>query len=72
MRLSLGASRFADRQVLNLPPDGAFEFSGLSRGVYVLSPAVGAYRTQDPEQPNEIFIDSDRDGLLLTLYPTAK
>jgi hypothetical protein len=72
MRINLSASRAPDRQSLLLPPDGAFEFKGLAKGVYVLSPAIKGYQAKDPEQPAEFLLDGDRKDFQITYYPTAK
>ncbi len=72
MRLSLFASRLPDRQFVVLPPDGKFEFRGLEKGVYVLSPAIRGYQPADPEQPQELLIDGNREGFGLTLHPAPK
>ncbi len=47
MRLSLFADRVPDRQTLILPPDGSFEFKGVGKGMYSLSPSVKGYQTAD-------------------------
>jgi hypothetical protein len=69
MRLSVFGSRLPDRQTLVLPPDGKFEFKGLAKGVYVLSPAIKGYRPLDPEQPQEFLMEGDRQDFNITLHP---
>lgn len=71
MRLSVFASRLPDRQTISLPPDGAFAFKGLAKGVYVISPAVKGYQPLDPEQPLELLLDGDTADYNLTLKPVA-
>ena len=72
MRLSLFAARLPDRQALILPPDGAFEFKGLAKGVYILNPTVKGYQPPDPEQPRELLIEGDRKDFHITLYPGTR
>lgn len=69
MRVSLFSDHIPDRQSLLLPPDGAFEFRGLAKGVYTLSPAVKGYQEQDPEQRRELVIEGDRKDVTVVLYP---
>ncbi len=71
MRLSIFADRVPDRQTVDLPPDGTYEFKGLGRGVYSLSPAVKGYRRDNPDQQVEIVIDGDRKAYNLTLIPSS-
>jgi len=68
MRISVFGDRIPDRQSLLLPPDGSFEFKGLAKGVYILSPAVKGYQQQG-EQQLELVVDGDRKDLNVTLYP---
>ncbi len=70
MRVSVFNDQIPDRQSLLLPPDGSFEFKGLAKGVYTLSPAVKGYQPQDPEHPSEMVIDGDRKDVTVTLYPS--
>jgi protocatechuate 3,4-dioxygenase beta subunit len=69
MRVSIGADRINDRQVVNLSPDGTFEFRGLAPGFYYLIPAVKDYQPRNPDQMIEVLIEGDRSGLSVTLYP---
>ena len=71
MRLSIFADRVPDRQTVDLPPDGTYEFKGLGRGVYSLSPAVKGYGRDNPDQQVEILIDGDRKNYNLTLFPSS-
>jgi hypothetical protein len=72
MRVNVFADRVNDRQTLTLPPDGAFEFKGLAKGVYSLGPAVKGYQPQDPERPTEFLIEGDRKDFNVTLHPAVK
>lgn len=69
MRVSVNADRVNDRQVMQLPPDGAFEFKGLAPDFYILSPAVKDYQMKEPNQMIEVLMEGDRSGLAVTLYP---
>lgn len=69
MRLGLSPDRSADRQVIVLPPDGAFEFKGVGRGVYTLSPAVKGYQALGAEYGIEFLVDGNRDNFNVTLHP---
>jgi hypothetical protein len=69
MRVSLSDDHFFDRQTVLLPPDGTFEFKGLSKGVYSLTPSIKGYQPRDPEEPNEILVDGQGNVLNITLYP---
>ena len=69
MRISLFRDHVPDRQSIVLPPDGAFTFTGVAKGVYTVSPAVKGYQQQDPEARIELLVDHDRKDLNVTLYP---
>ncbi|MBS1828025.1 MAG: carboxypeptidase regulatory-like domain-containing protein [Acidobacteria bacterium] len=69
MRVSIGSDRGVDRQVLVLPPDGAFEFKGLDKGVYALQPSVKGYRVRNSEFGVELLMQANRDNLVVTLDP---
>ena len=70
MRVSLFSDHIPDRQSFLLPPDVSFEFKGLAKGVYTLSPAVKSYQQQDLERQLELVIDGDRKDFNITLYPS--
>lgn len=70
MRVSVFNDRVQDRQSILLPPDGSYEFKGLAKGVYVLSPAVKGFQTQDPEHELEFVVDGDRQDFNVVLYPS--
>lgn len=70
MRVSLFSDHIPDRQSVLLPPDGSFEFKGLAKGVYTLSPAVKSYQQQDLERQLELVIEGDRRDFDVILYPS--
>jgi hypothetical protein len=70
MRVSVFSDRIQDRQSVLLPPDGSYEFKGLGKGVYVLSPAVKGFQIHDPEHPLEFVVDGDRKDFNVVLYPS--
>jgi hypothetical protein len=67
MRVSLSADQGSDRQVQVLPPDGKFEFKGLGRGVYNLTPAVKGYQVRGAEYGVEFLVEGDRDNFNVTM-----
>lgn len=69
MRISLYPDRGGDRQVQELPPDGVFEFKGVGKGVYSLSPAVKGYRARNAEYGIEFLVEGDRDNFNISLDP---
>jgi hypothetical protein len=69
MRINLFSDRVPDSQTLTLAPDGLFEFKGLGRGVYSLSPSVKGYEVQDT-QSTELLIEGDVSELAVFLQPT--
>jgi hypothetical protein len=69
MRVSVFADRLPDRQSVTLPPDGAFVFRGLAKGVYVLQATVKGYQPLDPEAPAEFLLEGDRKDFNVTLVP---
>ena len=68
MRLNLFADRVPDRQSQILPPDGNFEFKGIRKGVYSLSPSVKDYQTSDGD-PIEMLVEANVTTLVVTLRP---
>jgi len=72
MRVNLFLDRMPDSQTVMLGPDGKFEFRGLARGVYSISPAVKGYIPLDPEKPLEFLIDRDRADANITLKPGSR
>lgn len=70
-RISLFADRVPDRQTLILPPDGHFEFKGLARGVYDLSPSLKDYQHQDIRS-SELLIEGDVSDHNVVLEPETK
>ena len=68
MRLSLSPDRGADRQVVILPADGAFEFKGVGKGIYTLYPAVKGYQARDAEYGIEFLVEGSRDNFNVTLH----
>lgn len=69
MRLSLSPDSGGDRQVVMLPTDGAFEFKGVGKGVYTLSPAVKGYRARNADYGIEFLVEGDVDQFNITLHP---
>src|SRR5260370_32201357 len=49
MRVNLFSDRVPDNQTVMLAPDGLFEFKGLTRGVYTLSPSVKDHEPPDTQ-----------------------
>lgn len=72
IRVNLFLDRMPDSQTVMLGPDGEFEFRGLARGVYSVSPAVKGYIPLDPEKPLEFLIDRDRADANITLKPGSR
>ncbi|MBM3765594.1 MAG: carboxypeptidase regulatory-like domain-containing protein [Acidobacteria bacterium] len=72
IRVNLFLDRMPDSQTVMLGPDGEFEFRGLARGVYSVSPAVKGYIPLDPEKPLEFLIDHDRADANITLKPGSR
>src|SRR5260370_30308636 len=58
MRVNLFSDRVPDNQTVMLAPDGLFEFKGLTRGVYTLSPSVKGYEPRDA-QSLQLLIEGD-------------
>jgi hypothetical protein len=71
MRIILDADRVPDSQTLTLAPDGFFEFRGLARGVYALSPSVKGYDVSGA-QSMELLIEGDVSNLEVMLQPVAR
>jgi hypothetical protein len=69
MHMNLFSGRIPDSQTLVLPPDGKFEFHGLGRGVFALTPSVRGYEPGEGVSL-EILIDQDLSNLELPLQPT--
>ena len=69
MRLGLSPDSGGDRQVAMLPADGAFEFHGVGKGVYTLSPAVKGYRARNADYGIEFLVEGDVDQFNITLHP---
>ena len=70
MRVNLFSDRVPDSQTQKLTPDGHFEFKGLGRGVYSLSPSVKGYEVQDT-QSMELLIEGDVSNLAVWLQPAT-
>jgi Carboxypeptidase regulatory-like domain len=66
MRMTL--SNESDSQMTPLVSDGSFEFSGLTKGVFVLSPGVRGYRVAEGNT-GEVLIDRDRNDLVIRVEP---
>jgi hypothetical protein len=70
MRLNVFSDRVPDSQTLTLDPDGQFEFKGLARGVYTLSPSVKGYEVRDA-QSMELLMDGNINSLNVMLQPAT-
>ncbi len=70
MRVNLFSARVPDSQTHTLAPDGHFEFKGLGRGVYRLSPSVKGYEVQDT-QSIELLVEGDVSNLEVLLQPAT-
>jgi hypothetical protein len=70
MRVTIGADEIMDSQMVVLGPDGSFEFKGLSKGVYTLSPGVRNYQPPDGDT-GEVLVDRDGKNVVLRLEPKA-
>ena len=68
MRVNLYSDRGS--QTLMLAPDGQFEFRGLGRGVYRLSPSVKGYEVRNPESM-EMLIEGNVSDLAVMLQPAT-
>jgi hypothetical protein len=66
MRMTL--SNESDSQMISLASDGGFEFSGLAKGVYVLSPGVRGYRLPEGNT-GEVLVERDRKDLVIRVEP---
>ena len=51
-----------------LAADGAFEFHGLAKGIYMLGPAVRAYKLADGFT-GEVLLDRDRKDVVIRMEP---
>jgi hypothetical protein len=69
MRIGLNPDRGSDRQVQLLPPDGTFEFKGVGKGIYTLSPSVKGYRAPNAQYGIEFLVEGDRNNFVITLHP---
>jgi len=68
MRVTLANDMGSDTQMTGLPPDGAFEFHGLAKGVYVLGPGIRGYKLPDGST-GEVLLDRDRKDVVLRMEP---
>jgi hypothetical protein len=64
MSVTIGSDSGNDMQMVPLAPDGSFEFKGLSKGVYTISPAVRNYQLPEGDT-GEVLVD--RDGKTVTI-----
>ena len=71
MRLLLSSDRVMDSQNLVLAEDGTFEFKGLDRGVYSLSPAVKGYQLGEGRSLELLIEGADMNNLTIALQPAA-
>jgi hypothetical protein len=70
MRVNLSAGSVPDSQTLTLAPDGLFEFKGLARAVYRLTPSVKGYEPRDPPAM-ELLMEGDVSNMEVLLQPAA-
>jgi hypothetical protein len=70
MRVNVFSDRVPDNQTAMLAPDGLFEFKGLARGVYRLSPSVKGYEVRDAYSM-ELLIEGDVSNLAVVLQPAS-
>ena len=70
MRVMLYADHVPDFQSLMLAADGSFEFKGVAKGVYSLSPNVRGYQTVDGEPGIEILVEGNVTNMRVMLRPT--
>jgi hypothetical protein len=66
MHVTIGSDTGMDMQMVALAPDGSFEFKGLSKGVYTLSPAVRNYQLPEGDT-GEVLVDRDGKNVVLRL-----
>jgi hypothetical protein len=70
IRINLFSDRVQDSQTLILAPDGLFEFKGLARAVYSLTPSVRGYEWRD-NSSKELLIQGNVSNLEVRLQPTT-
>ena len=68
MRVTLATDWGSDTQMTQLAADGAFEFHGLAKGIYMLGPAVRAYKLSDGFT-GEVLLDRDRKDVVIWMEP---
>jgi hypothetical protein len=72
MHISAGDTRDSDSQVIALPSDGTFEFKGLNRHVYFVTPSVKGYALDAQEFSVEVLIEKDGQNLNILLRPQSR
>jgi len=70
MHVTLVSDPGADTQLADLQPDGSFEFRGLSKGVYRLSPGVRGYQMPE-DATGEVLVDRDRGDVIFRMQPAS-
>jgi hypothetical protein len=71
MHVNLISDRLQDSQTLTLTPDGAFEFKGITRGVYMIIPAVKGYRPHNGPPMLETLFEGDVSNWAAVLEPVT-
>jgi hypothetical protein len=68
MRVTIGADNIMDSQMVALGPDGAFEFKGLTKGIYTVMPGVRNYKLADGDT-GEVLVDRDGKNIVIRVEP---
>jgi len=72
MRIIISSDRAWDSQTAVLGKDGNFEFIGLPRGKYSISPSVNGYGLPNDTGDLETSIDRDVDSFVIVLGPVGR
>jgi protocatechuate 3,4-dioxygenase beta subunit len=68
MRVTLATDWGPDTQMTQLAADGAFEFHGLTKGIYTLGPAVRGYKVVEGFT-GEVLLDRQRKDVVIRMEP---
>ncbi|MFI5175810.1 MAG: hypothetical protein ACHQKY_13190 [Terriglobia bacterium] len=74
MRVTIGADRSGDSQMVKIGSDGRFRFDGLPDGIYSVTPAVAGYRLADECVISlcrflEILVNRDVSDFVIKMEP---
>jgi hypothetical protein len=68
MHVTIEADWDFDTQMTVLAADRTFEFKGLTKGIYTVSPGVSAHQSPS-ESTGGVLIDHDRSDLVIPMEP---